>query len=222
MLLGMFLVNIMPILGFPVAFLWAWAKMKRTKAKLAGLKLTAITAAFLILNATITLFAYTLTINLMKNTLVKAAYAQSASPEIVNTIPMQDIPGMNSGMLEQLVPGFSGIQGEDSYDPGDYQIPEDIINQETGEDGSPVIETGGDKLYIDTDGDGEYDSYIDGNGNLIPMGDKTQTDAEGNIYIDYDGDGIREVMIDTEGVVHYDLDGNGEYETTYEQSWGQG
>ncbi len=303
-IVGMFLVNCVPILGFPVAFLWAQVKMKRAKGKL-----VAVTAVFLVLNIAVTILAYTLTINLMKNSLEKAAKSamtaeqaggknklpgiqenapatQAQIPGVGDTIPQQDIPGLGSGMLEQLIPGFSGMQGEDGYDPGNYQLPEGVAMPEIDEDGNMHVDVDGDgtvdmvidskgniqssnvqipsvdidgnvyidqdgdgenditvgssgdisqshgnrlpemdgdgNMYLDTDGDGEYDSYMDSSGMIIPTDDRTKTDAKGNRYIDYDRDGRFEYMVDTEGVVHFDADGDGKYETSFEQSWGQG
>jgi hypothetical protein len=302
---GMFLVNCIPILGFPAAFLWAQAKMKRAKGKLA-----ALTATFIVLNIAVTLFAYAFSVNLMKNSLAKAAKSAMAEKNQINVdqklpgqresgpsdqpaipwtgenLPIQDMPGLDSGLLEQLMPGFSGMQGGQGYDSGNYQVPEGVSMPETDEEGNMHIDADGDgvvdmiidkegnikslsaqtpsvdssgnvyfdqdgdgetditvdpsgnmtqsggtnlpqfgedgKMYLDTDGDGEYDSYLDSSGLIIPMDERTKTDAKGNRYIDYDGDGNFEYMVDTEGAVHFDADGDGKYENTFEQTGGQG
>jgi hypothetical protein len=302
---GMFLVNCVPILGFPAAFLWAQAKMKRAKGKLA-----ALTVAFIVLNIAVTLFAYAFSVNLMKNSLAKAAKSAMAEknqtsgdqklpgqresdpsdqpviPWAGENLPVQDMPGLDSGLLEQLMPGFPGMQGGQGYDSGNYQVPEGVSMPETDEEGNMHIDADGDgvvdmiidkegnikslsaqtpsvdsegnvyidqggdgeydmtidssgnmtqsggtnlpqfgqddKMYLDTDGDGKHDSYMDSSGLIIPMDDRTKTDAKGNRYIDYEGDGSYEYMIDTEGVVHFDADGDGKYEFTFDQGWGQG
>jgi len=263
---GMFLVNCIPILGFPAAFLWAQAKMKRAKGKL-----VAFTAAFMALNITVTILAYALSINMMKNSLAKAAQnamveskptggnqqvsvQQYATPSVdhpggnTEDNPVQDYPGLDSGLPEQIIPGFAGMQ--QGYDPGIYQVPEDVTMPETDEDGNMHVDTDGGgvadmitdpsgniiqsngialpktdehgNMYLDTDGDGEYDSYLDNiSGMIIPLDERTKTDAKGNRYIDYDGDGIYEFMVDIEGVTHFDVDGDGVYETL-DQISGQG
>ncbi len=238
---GMFIVNCIPILGFPAAFLWAQAKMKRAK-----IKLVAVSAVFLILNISITVVAYAFSINLMKNRLAKAVEstmvtghpkvgnqklpssqnpdpsAQTSFPGIGDSIPMQDIPGLDSGMLEQLVPGFSGLQGEAGYDPGEYQIPEGISMPEIDEDGN---------MHVDADGDGVVDMILDNEGNILSSTTQIPSvDSNGNVFIDQDGDGENDILIDPSGNItqdgdtklpemgedgnmYLDTDGDGEYDS---------
>jgi len=232
---GMLIVNFIPILGFPASFLWAWAKFKTSKAKV-----VAFSAVFLIINIAATLFGYAATIALMKNSLERAAEKQvtaaagsqnngknqslpsagnnpasgqySAQNGIagINTNPMQDIPGIDPGILTQLLPGFSGSPGETgNIGQENYQLPEGVTMPQTDEEGN---------MHIDTDGDGKYDGYFDDKWNFIP--NDAKTDASGNKFIDYDGDGTYETLIDSEGALHYDLDGDGKYES--EQEWSDG
>lgn len=206
---GMFLVNCIPVLGFVAAFLWAKAKLKSAK-----FKLVSISVLFLIVNIGITLFVYTFTINQMKNTLAKAAantmsigssYPNNpSSPFDENTNPGQVIPGMDFGMSGQPGTDYSGMEGWGDYNPDDSTVPNDYENSQN---------------YIDSDGDGDYDTIIDEQGNEINLESMIKTDEDGNTYYDTNGDGIYEIMIDNEGVMHYDQDGDGEYETNYNMQY---
>lgn|GEM_PF-1045396 len=300
---GMFIVNCIPILGFPFAYLWAHSRYKSMK-----LKLSAFTVIFIVMNITVTIFGYATTISFMKNSLAKAAKANSSLRTVISEhgrslslengaqtqinltdIPeldssmLQGIPGLDSGFMDQFMPDISGIMGgSGSYDSEDYKVPDDVkmpvtdkegnmyidydgdgkydmiidkdgnaisqnnktpsvdsdgnIHVDTDEDGvndttidnSGNITSGGNlpkvdedgNIYIDSDGDGKTDSYFDKHGNIIPIDSKV--DENGNRYIDYNGDGKCEVLIDNEGIMHYDKDGDGVYETTYEEEYGEG
>lgn len=244
---GMFLVNCIPVLGFPVAFIWAQAKMKKAKGKL-----VAFTAAFLVLNIAVTIFAYALSINMMKNSLAKAAQSvmaetnhtggnqklpgQQADPSADTPTPgngednpVQGDPGLDSGLLEQFIPGFAGIQGEQGYNPGNYPIPEGITIPETDENGN---------MYIDTDGDGVADMIIDKEGNIVSSDAKTPSiDSSGNVFVDLDGDGKNDMIIDPSGNIaqssglglpktdehgnmYLDTDDDGEYDSYLDSSSG--
>ncbi|MDD4296503.1 MAG: hypothetical protein PHC69_06035 [Ruminiclostridium sp.] len=231
---GMFLVNCIPVFGFIASFIWALAVLKRSKAKL-----VAISTILLILNAGLTLFGYTVSINMMKNTLEKAAKSamstgyqtgesqKTSNAQVPNTstdisipgigsdIPigdsfsLQDIPGMNSGMLEQFIPGLSGMQGNMDDNNPNNMIPDDVTMPITDEDGN---------MHIDTDGDGVVDMVIDSEGNIESENAKTPSaDSDGNIFIDQDGDGKNDMTIDESGNITqngdttlpgYDEDGN--------------
>ncbi len=187
---GMFLIDIIPLLGFPIAFLWAQAKFRSKK-----LKLTAITAAFILLNIAITVFVYAASITLLHNSLAKAAQEQG----ILDTAPDTSIGSPlilddSAGLIQEA----DGSIGDEM--PND--MPSDVRLPETDEEGN---------TYIDTDNDGEYDSFIDINGNLIQM--DSVVDEKGNRYMDFDGNGVYETLIDKDGVMYYDLDGDGKYET---------
>jgi hypothetical protein len=300
---GMFIVNCIPILGFPFAFIWAQSKYKGMK-----LKLSAFTVLFIVLNITATIFGYTAMISFMKNSLAKAAEEKigtltvlseqgripgsgNVSPLQINLtdIPqldssmLQNIPGLDSETMGQLMPDISGIMGgSGSYDSEDHNIPEDINMPTTDEEGNMYIDYDGDgkydmvidkdgnvisqnsgtpsvdsegnvymdtdedgvidttidssgnitsdgnmpevdedgNIYFDSNGDGKNDSFLDKHGNIIPMDSKV--DEKGNRYVDYDGDGKCEVLIDIDGIKHYDMDGDGTYETTYEEEYGEG
>lgn len=187
---GMFLIDIIPLLGFPIAFLLAQAKF-RSRA----LKLTTITVTLILLNIAVTIFAYAASISLMHDSLTKAAQEQGildAAPDasIGSPIIMDDSGG--------LIPEVDG--NINSEMPND--MPSDVKLPQTDKDGN---------TYVDTDNDGEFDSFIDSSGNLIQM--DSVVDEKGNRYMDYDGNGIYEALIDRDGVMHYDLDGDGKYET---------
>lgn len=191
--------------------------------KSAKVKMLSFSVAFLILNIAITLFAYTFSISQMKNTLAKAAEksmkAGTSSLEntlnsgVGNIMPMPDISGMDFGLTGQFDSGFFGMQGGAEYNPDDFTIPNDFTMPNTDESGN---------YYIDSDGDGEYDTIITEDGNQLTIDSMTRTDEEGNTYFDFDGDALFEVMMDTNGEMHYDLDGDGKYETNYSEEWGDG
>lgn len=203
--IGMFLLDLVPVLGFPGAFIWAWTKFKSKK-----FILTAFTVIFIIINAAATVFGYAGTINLMKNSLVKAAERQSSSVNInertgSNTsaqtgttsddktatgfsIPGFDISGydipeegtdpddngmMDSGILDSIIPGFSPF-GPGTASPGSFD-PGSV---------SPGFF-----------GEGEYQ---------IPEGYSMPTfDEEGNMYIDTDGDGVTNIIVNKDGSFTY-------------------
>ena len=231
---GMFLVNCIPVFGFIASFIWALAILKRSKVKL-----VAISMILLILNAGLTLFGYTMSINMMKNTLEKAAKSAMSTdyqtggnqktsnaqvpnastdisiPGIGGDIPidgsfsLQDIPGFDSGLLDQFFPGLSGMQGNmDDYDL-ENMIPDGATIPKTDEDGN---------MHIDADGDGVVDMIIDREGNIISENAEIPSvDSDGNIFIDQDGDGKNDMTIDGSGnITHngdttlpgYDEDGN--------------
>lgn len=203
---GMFLLDLIPLLGFPVAFLWAQAKFRSKK-----LKLTAITAALILLNIIITVFFYAATITLMHNSLAKAAQEQgildpayTGPQKSSSDFPSASQPdiSVDKPLLIEESGGF--IPGMDSNMSGSkpQDMPDGIKIPETDKDGN---------TYVDTDNDGEFDSYIDSDGNVIPM--DSIVDEHGNRYMDYDGNGIYEALIDRDGVMYYDLDGDGKYET---------
>lgn len=204
---GMFLVDLIPLLGFPIAFLWAQAKLRSKK-----LKLAAITAAFILLNIIVMVFFYAASITLMHDSLAKAvqeqgiidaAYTdqeQSLSPDLPSSFQPDTSIGSpiimdnSDGVISAAEAGVGGNIPQDK--PSDIKLPE------TDKDGN---------TYVDTDNDGEFDSYIDSSGNLIQM--DSVVDDKGNRYMDYDGNGIYETLIDRNGAMYYDLDGDGKYET---------
>lgn len=68
-LIGMFIINLLPIVGFPFAFIWAWVRYNKS----AKIKLVVFTVLFIIINVTATIFGYAATISLMEKSLAKAA-----------------------------------------------------------------------------------------------------------------------------------------------------
>jgi hypothetical protein len=285
----MFIINLIPIIGFPLAFIWAWSKYKSFKIKLVGLMVL-----FIILNVTATIFGYALAISHMENSLAKAAginsnasvayqmnmpsvttaatnpessYQQQnsttsdvlsgimgpdafpdsgieAEDNILEDIPeidigvYQDIAGIGPGMAGMFIPDFSSYTGGiDSYPAEDVVIPEGVNMPVTGEHGNMDIDYHGDNsgtgsnsfsvdeegnVYIDSDGDGKYDYYMDKHGNVVPLDSSIKVDEHGNRYYDHNRDGKYDYYIDNEGTSHYDLDGDGVFETTFEAEYGQG
>lgn len=210
---GVFLVSIIPIFGFLVAFIWALSKLKRGK-----IKFVALTVAFIAINSFTTLFAYASVVSFMKNSLAQAAYLQSPrqqnpytqvpsqgqsyiqeQPDSAGTIPgmgmlsIPGLPGMNSGYTDSFniedINGIITIPGEEenTTDPDMYKIPDDIpLPGDTKITDLPKIDDEG-NMYLDTNDDGKYD---------------IKCDAEGNMFHDSDGDGV--------------------YETKYEQEYSDG
>ncbi|NMB00833.1 MAG: zinc ribbon domain-containing protein [Firmicutes bacterium] len=261
-IVGMFLINFIPLLGFPLSFIWAWTKFKSSK-----LKLISLTSSFIILNIAVTVFGYAAAVNLMKNSLAKAAEKQGALKTIyrmdsqaaagsteytVNSPGTYDIPAadtssikdiipkddeiINSDLPNSLIPGFSNLSPEEnfpeSFEAGEYQLPENISMPEYDDEGNMLIDTDNDGVSdISVHEDGTFYSEDintpnqEGINNTLP-----KEDEHGNMYMDLDNDGIAETIycpdgvilpvkgsrIDEDGKRYVDENGDGNYEIFYD------
>lgn len=169
-LVGMFVVNLIPILGFPAAFLLASSKFKTMK-----IKLIALTSIFIAINIFATVFGYAAAITFMKSSLTSAAAQQnllndspsifddgSLNPDQSTSIFSDDnsiIPGLPNNFL--LPADFEGYDMPNSSEDNNGQFSSDIDDE-------------GD-IFFDADGDGVNEMLMD---------------KDGNIFYDNDGDGI--------------------------------
>lgn len=221
-IIGMFLLSIVPILGFPAAFILAWTKFKSSKFKLA-----AFTTIFVILNVSVTIFAYAGTINLMKNRLTKAAEKQGTliaekQNNSVNTnkngsnntsglpgtnpadIPVNssDIPVMDENTPDASDIINSGIlnsliPGLSSFDPGSIlsdpgALPSGLFDPGTIPSGSSDSEEYSDNVKVH-----EYDKE----GNMIIDIDDDNKDKHGNTLMDLNNDGVYDFICLPDGKV---------------------
>jgi len=284
-LIGMFIINLLPIIGFPFAFIWAWVRYNKNSK----IKLVVFTVLFIIINITSTVFGYAAAISLMEKSLAKAADNYGAASGVLQDKEgpdtsqdggiapeeniLEDIPGIDFGLYQDFLgidPGMSGMfmpdyssytGGVDSFATDEYGNMQMDYDPDVSQTYSPdssgnfyMDEEG--NMYIDSDGDGEYDCYVDKQGNAFPLNanqktdehgnryfdidqdgkydyyvDKegnsfpvnvNQTDEHGNRYFDTDQDGKYNYFIDSEGNSHYDIDGDGIFETTFEAEYGEG
>jgi len=256
-LIGMFIINLLPIVGFPFAFIWAWVRYNKSSK----IKLAVFTVLFIIINVTATIFGYAATISLMEKSLAKAAgidyntasgaLPYTAGPDMGpdgGIVPeenmfeeniLEDLPGIELGIYQDFLgidpsiagmfmPDYSAYTG--GADPFATVWPDNMQTDYAG-DGSQAYPPDGSgnfytdeegNMYIDSNGDGVYDCYVDKQGNAFPLNANQKTDEHGNTYFDIDQDGKYDYFIDSEGNSHYDIDGDGIFETTYEAEYGEG
>lgn len=183
-LIGMFIINLLPIVGFPFAFIWAWVRYNKNSK----IKLAVFTVLFIILNVTATVFGYAATISLMEKSLAKAAGIDNygtASSVLQNTAGPETSLDGGIALEENILEDISGI---------DFGIYQDFLGIDPGMAGMFMPDysayTGGaDSFAADEYGNMQMDYDPDVSQTYSPdSSGNFYTDKEGNMYIDSDGD----------------------------------
>jgi hypothetical protein len=238
--IGMFLVDLIPLLGIPISVVWAWAKFKSSKVKA-----IALTSVFIILNIAVTVFVYTASVNLMNNSLAKAAEKQSALKNIyqsdgrdaaglpgytdgstgIDNIPGADTSstnntnpageeGFNSDSPDSLIPGFSSFSSADMPPKSIDQLPGDVNIPESDE--TTEYQLPGDIYMPEYDDEGNMHVDIDGDGKP-----DITVNADGSFsseYIQVPGNGGTNNFLpepDEDGYTYMDTDNDGEIDTIF-------